>query len=85
MCIRDRLEIISILSISGTVSPPVPSSRLISPSTVSDEEDASPVVYEPMGDRLIDLVRYGDLELVQNVEIQCYQLTVSVEKIFKYN
>ena len=72
------LEIVSILSISEAVSPSVSSSRLVSPATVPDEEDAMQVIHEPMGDRLIDLTRYGDLENVQNVDIQCYQLTVSV-------
>ena len=70
----------SILSISERVSP---SSLRSSPVTAAsptdlDEADAMQVIHEPMGDRLIDLTRYGDLEHVQNVDIQCYQLTVSV-------
>ena len=70
----------SILTISERVSPS--SSLRSSPTAASprelDEADAMQVIHEPMGDRLIDLTRYGDLEHVQNVDIQCYQLTVSV-------
>ena len=72
---------VSILSISEHVSPSY--SLRSSPVTAAsptdlDEADAMQVIHEPMGDRLIDLTRYGDLEHVQNVDIQCYQLTVSV-------
>ena len=71
----------SILSISEHVSPS--SSLRSSPTTAAspkelDEADAMQVIHEPMGERLIDLTRYGDLEHVQNVDIQCYQLTISV-------
>lgn len=44
----------------------------------SEEDDGSLIVREPLGSRVIDLTRYGDLECVQNVDIQCYQFTVSV-------
>ena len=43
-----------------------------------EEDDGSLIVREPLGSRVIDLTRYGDLECVQNVDIQCYQFTVSV-------
>lgn len=43
-----------------------------------NENDSSLIMREPLGSRLIDLTRYGDLESVQNIDIQCYQLTISV-------
>ena len=43
-----------------------------------NENDSSLIMREPLGSRLIDLTRYGDLESVQNIDIQCYQLTVAV-------
>ena len=65
--------IINVLSVSEKVTPV--SSLHTSPV---NESDTSFVVHEPMGDRVIDLTRYGDLKCVSNVEVQCYQFAVSV-------
>ena len=43
-----------------------------------NDNDGSLIMREPLGSRMIDLTRYGDLERVQNIDIQCYQLTVTV-------
>ena len=85
-------EVVSILSVteripsSGLISLDVsPVSLLTTPHSPAgkeqernEDDDSSLVMREPLGSRMIDLTRYSDLECVENIDIQCYQLTVSV-------
>lgn len=69
--------IIDILSVSEKITP-LSSIRSTPVNGTEDLSDTSFTVHEPVGDRVIDLTRYGDLESVSNVDIQCYQFAVCV-------